>query len=179
MSILLTQKRLQEQLHYNQNSGIFTWRAVRVGVKFGGIAGHTRNGKYVVIGLDSNLYYAHRLAWLYVHGYFPEGELDHINRVCSDNRIKNLRHVSRKCNRRNVGNTCMNNSGIKGVYSVNNDVWAAQIKNNGVMKYLGRFKDFGEAVCVRLAAEQSLDWAGCDSCSPAYQHVKTIIEDIK
>ncbi len=41
---------------------------------------------------------------------------------------------------------------------------------------VGRHKDFTEAVAHRLAAEQALDWSGCDSSSPAYQYMQNYIE---
>ncbi len=54
--------------------------------------------------------------------------------------------------------------------------WRACIKLNGSTMHIGRFTDFSEAVLHRFAAEQCLGWEGCDSSSPAYQYVKTIIK---
>jgi hypothetical protein len=45
---------------------------------------------------------AHRLVWFVVHGKFPDGDIDHINGNRSDNRIENLRDVTRRANLQNV-----------------------------------------------------------------------------
>jgi hypothetical protein len=52
-------------------------------------------------------WYVHRLVWKMFYGYeVPTGmDIDHINRVRSDNRIANLRVVTRK---ENLANTCRN-----------------------------------------------------------------------
>lgn len=55
----------------------------------------------------------------------------------------------------------------------------AQIAVNGKVKCLGTYTDFDEAVCTRLAAEQCLDWSGCDSNSPAYIYVQTLLKELK
>ena len=87
-------KRLQEILDYDQETGIFTWKINQCGArKKGQIAGTKNKNGYIVIR-HKKLYYAHRLAWLYVHGIFPDSVIDHINRNKSDNRINNLRSVS-------------------------------------------------------------------------------------
>jgi hypothetical protein len=46
---------------------------------------------YLTIGINKKLYRTHRVVWMYVHGSFPDGDLDHINRNKLDNRIENLR----------------------------------------------------------------------------------------
>jgi hypothetical protein len=53
---------------------------------------------YVQIKISGKLYHAHRLAWLYVYGYMPEKEIDHINRIRDDNRIANLREATSQLN---------------------------------------------------------------------------------
>ncbi len=104
------------------------------------------------------------------NGYMPENEIDHTNRNRSDNRIENLREVSRSCNRKNTGNQKNNSSGVKGVHKSGQSGWSAHIGNGKEQHYLGYTKDFEEAVLLRLAAEQCLGWSGCDLASPAYQY---------
>lgn len=129
------------------------------------------------ICIDYKNYSAHRLAWLYIHGYLPENQIDHINRQKIDNRICNLREVSSQCNTRNTGNRIDNKSGVKGIcFDESRGNWIVYIEVNQKRTYLGRINDFDESVCLRLCAEQCLGWSGCDSNSPAYQYVKKNIQ---
>jgi hypothetical protein len=175
----LTQERLKELLHYDPETGVFTWikPAARRTAK-GAIAGHRNDDWYSQIGIEGNVYLSHRLAWLYVYGYFPENCLDHIDRNPSNNKISNLREISQQCNLRNTGNPKNNKSGVKGVYfSTISGKWIAQVKVIGSVKRLGYYISFENAVCARLAGEQCLNWEGCDSSSPAYKYVqKNIIK---
>lgn len=112
----LTQERLKEFLEYNPETGIFRWikKTNGRGV-LGGEAGTDHSG-YRMIGVSGQRYLAHRLAWLYIYGEMPGGEVDHINHDRSDNRIKNLRAVSHKINSRNRSMSCANKSGDWGVF---------------------------------------------------------------
>ena len=166
---MITYERLKELLHYDPDSGIFVWNIGRPGASVGTVAGAIRHDGYVRIGVDNKRYLAHRLAWLYVHGYMPENSIDHINRNPLDNRICNLREVSHMCNMRNIDTPKNNTSGVKGViWNKHNLLWVAVIGNKTI-KYS---RDFTEAVAHRLAAEQCLGWAGCDSSSSAYKYMQ-------
>ena len=168
----LTQERLKNLLAYDPKSGKFFRRTSRGGFEVGTEMGCGSNG-YVLIRVDRRLYRAHRLAWLYVHGYFPEHGLDHIDRDTTNNRIDNLREVSQVCNLRNCGNRVNNTTGVKGVHWHKQiGKWRAVIAIPGRQPSLGVYNDFVDAVCARLAAEQCLGWEGCDSSSPAYRYVK-------
>lgn len=117
----LTQKRLKELLHYSPDTGVFTWRHRMMkrnipSRRNGKTAGSITALGYIVIVLNYKHLYAHRLAWLYTHGYIPENEIDHINKTKTDNSISNLREVSRSCNAINTINQKNNTSGVKGVY---------------------------------------------------------------
>jgi hypothetical protein len=176
----LTQKQLKEVLKYYPGSGIFRWRISSGRKKKGEIAGYKNPRGYIQIQIDGELHYAHQLAFLYVHGYFPENQIDHIDRDPSNNKINNLREVSRQCNLRNTGNPANNTYGIKGVvWDKNANKWMAQICTNGKRKYLGIYKNFDDAVMARYQAEKELNWKGCDSSSPAYQYLKqnNLLED--
>lgn len=176
MNRMITQKRLKELLHYDPKTGIFTRRISRGPAKAGDQAGWINSRGYRCIEIDWKSYNASRLAWLYMEGYFPEHDIDHINRVRDDDRWCNLRHVSRQCNVRNCGNPCDNTSGVKGVYWFRRDKkWQARIAVNNKEHHLGLYNDFDNAVCARLAAEQCLGWQGCDSSSPAYRHVQGLL----
>lgn len=94
----LTADRLRQLLHYDPATGYFWWLASAQGIKreLGLRAGgRTHNGNgYIRIAIDRHNYYAHRLAWLYVHGEWPSGQIDHANGNPSDNRLCNLRQAS-------------------------------------------------------------------------------------
>lgn len=84
---------------------------------------------YLIVGIDNKMYRTHRLVWLYVHGSFPEGDLDHINLIKTDNRIENLRCVSRSENKQNMTVSKSSKSGIKGVYLHKQTLrWVAEIQ---------------------------------------------------
>lgn len=176
---MLTQKRLKKLLHYNPDTGIFVWMLDRPGlVRKGDLAGTLDSYGYVQIGVDGKSYRAYRLAWLYMEGYWPENEVDHINRIRNDDRWRNLREVSHLCNSRNRNLQKNNTSGITGVYrNVARNKWCATIKIKGRAKNLGYYVEFDEAVCARLAAEQCLGWEGCHRDSSAFQHVRKITCD--
>lgn len=167
----LTQERVC--VLFNYMDGELFWKVRRSGLRNGAVAGSPNSSGYLIIMVDGKRYLAHRLIWLYYHGYMPELDVDHINRNRLDNRVENLREVSRSCNTRNSGNYMTNKSGVKGVHwAADRGKWMAHIKVFGNDHHLGQYDDFLEAVCHRLAAEQALNWAGCDSSSPSFQYVK-------
>jgi len=174
----LTYERLHKLLNYNPETGVFTRKVKRNRrAKIGDVLGSKNNLGYIHIRIDRKEYLAHRLAWFYVYGYFPENYLDHINRNRADNRILNLREVSNSCNQRNTENHKTNTSGVKGVSFIKRDqAWRAKIRVDNKHINLGSYKDFDNAVCARLAAEQCLNWSHCDSLSPALQYVREHIQ---
>ena len=170
---MITYERLHEVLDYDSESGIFTWKVSRRGCRIGSVAGCIDKHGYYVIKIDKKKYQGHRLAWMYVNGYMPENDIDHINRNKTDNRIDNLREVSRQCNLRNTGNRNDNTSRVKGVYfNKTTNKWYAQITVNQKQIHLGYFEDFNDAVLARYKKECELGWKGCDSNSPSYKYLK-------
>lgn len=106
---------------------------------------------YHVSVLLRRRYSAHRVIWKLVHGIEPD-DIDHINGDRTDNRLENLRNVSRLVNTRNQKLPSNNTHGHLGVYSVGSK-WRAQIRVRGALKDLGRFAHFNDAVAARKAAE--------------------------
>lgn len=168
----LTQERVRELFDYRDGR---LYRKIQAGARgrVGAVAGCPNQQGYLQVGIGRKLYPVHRVVWLWHHGYLPESDVDHINRCVTDNRIENLREVSRACNLRNKGNARTNSSGVKGVcWSKSCGKWAAYVKVRGVRCHLGRHRCFLEAVCHRLAAEQSEGWEIDDAESPAFRYVK-------
>ncbi|WP_046239044.1 HNH endonuclease [Delftia tsuruhatensis] len=124
----LTQSRLFERLSYDKETGIFTNRFSGSRKSKGEVSGRLNKFGYRQIQIDKKLYSAHRLAWLYVNGEWPDGLIDHINRVRDDNRISNLRVVTRAENNQNIGMLKTNTSGYRGVhYDARGRKWRASI----------------------------------------------------
>lgn len=147
----ITHAELLERLHYSPDSGLFTWLKDTGGPKGkkGFVAGSLKSNGYVDIRFNGPIYRAHRLAWFYHYGKWPDGEIDHINGIKSDNRISNLREATRAESIRNIGRRNKNKTGFKGVGNVGNK-WKARITFNGENIYLGLFdtpEDAHEAYC--------------------------------
>jgi hypothetical protein len=172
----ITQAELKRRLSYNPETGVWVWKASPQPWNVGRRAGYIdkASGRRR-IKIEKKLYPSSRLAWLYMEGYFPEHQVDHINRIRDDDRWCNLRHVSPQCNIRNCGLIPNNKVGVKGIYwNKNEKKWRVHIMISGKAFHLGYFKehDFDEAVLTRLAAEQCLGWNGCDSNSTAMRYAK-------
>ncbi len=156
----LTQKRLKELLHYDEDTGLFIRKTkVSSNANVGDKAGYTRVDKYRVIQVERKLYHAHRLAWLYITGEHPQNEIDHINRDPSDNRFKNLRDVTHSMNLKNQGLSKANKSGVTGVFFVRKDsVWQVYISDRGTSIFLGTFKNKQDAIKARKQAEKKYNY---------------------
>ena len=156
----LTAEYLRSILNYDPETGIFT-RKVRTAnrVKVGDVAGCKNSEGYLGIKICSRTHQAHRLAWMYVYGEWPTGQIDHINRIRTDNRIANLREVSHKQNNQNRSKPSNNTSGHPGVsWHKQRSKWLAHIKHNQKKIHLGCFNTIEEAIAARKAAEK-LYWA--------------------
>lgn len=151
---MLTQERLKEFWHYCQDTGNFTNIKARRGTRVGFVAGCIGNHGYRVIKVDGKTYLGHRLAWLYVHGEFPQNQIDHINRNRADNRLCNLRLATQFENMQNTQKPSHNSSGHIGVsWERRRNKWRAHITKNGKMVAIGEFAYIEDAITARKAAE--------------------------
>jgi len=150
----LTRESLREILHYDLNTGIFTWEVNIGGRALTGSRTGTINGKgYAIIGINRKMYYAHRLAFLYVLGWLPE-QVDHQDHDKSNNRWINLQPANRAINAKNCPLYACNKSGTSGVVWFKRDKkWLAQIKVDSKQIWLGLFETKQEAIQVRKSAE--------------------------
>jgi hypothetical protein len=75
--VKLTAARLRERLHYDPKTGVFTRRWSRKGFKAGSVSGGKLSDGHIGVTVDGRQYYAHRLAWLWMTGEWPDPETDH------------------------------------------------------------------------------------------------------
>lgn len=151
---MVTQKRLKELLTYHEDTGAFIRNSGRGGYAKGTVAGNQRDDYYWRICIDKKLYFAHRLAWLYMTGEWPEYQVDHINHLRFDNRWKNLRQATHQENGKNQILRSTNTSGKMGVsWDKARDKWAVAIKVKSKLIHLGRYTDKEKAIFVRETAE--------------------------
>ena len=160
---MLTQDELKRIFHYEPATGLFT-RLAKTGtrVNIGDIA-QSHNGEgYIQIGINKLYYRAHRLAFLYVTGKWPDIQCDHINGIRDDNRWDNLRQATEAINAQNThGLRADNTSGYAGVtWDKQKRKWDAQIKLNSKTIHLGLFDCKHQAGAYRLHKKRELH-PGC------------------
>lgn len=146
---------LKAKYTYDPDTGIFTRNTAWGKQAAGDVAGCISPQGYRYLTFKGRATPAHRLAWLWVHGVWPDGDVDHINRDRMDNRISNLRNVSRSVNLHNSAGRAL--SGFKGVSATTKgSSWQARIMVDGHDIYLGLFKTPEEASAARKGAEIAL-----------------------
>ena len=158
MNNLLTQDDVVHLLNYDASTGVFSWKKKRRGVKTGVALGSDNGFGYLRITVLGKSVYAHRLAWFYVHGVWPE-TIDHINGCKSDNRIVNLKNCSISENNQNTHGPQVNNkSQTLGVsWHKKAKKWQAHICVYKERKYLGLFDDVNEAHKAYLKEKEKLN----------------------
>lgn len=166
---IITQEIVRDLLNYDPETGIFTWRhrdrkyfkTDRApnpwNARYAGKeAGRVTNG-YIQIRIFEYDFYAHRIAYLYMTGSFPEMEIDHIDRNKTNNRFENLRVVSKTVNMQNIFNPYRSNKlKVRGVRQTASKKFDARISVLGKDYSLGTFSTAGEAGAAYLAAKQVL-----------------------
>lgn len=146
-------KLLSSMLRYD--GGTLYWLEWRNGVRKDLIAGSVTKNGYLAVSAKRVKAYAHRVVWFMHNGEIPAGfDIDHINHNRLDNRIENLRLVSRSENLKNKG-VVLSSSGEMGVYwSKAAEKWEASITVCGRKKYLGLFDSVESAKAARLEANK-------------------------
>lgn len=146
---------LREWFTYEPESGALTWAVNRQKALAGTLAGSVDPKGYRHVGILGRYYLVHRVCWAIHYGEWPRSFLDHINGEPSDNRISNLRLVTRQQNCMNQKLLSTNKTGLKGVHLHRvTGKYAAKICYQGRPKHLGLFTDPLEAHEVYcLAAE--------------------------
>ena len=177
MSTEINIETLDQLLSYDHETGTLTWKERplelcasesymnrfnnRWAGKEAGAITNTHpelvNGYYKrELNLLSKKYRAHRVAWALHHKEWPSDQIDHINGNALDNRIENLRVVTRFDNNKNRKKPSNNTSGFMGVHiNKRTSKWTAQIWDSNICKllHLGTFSNIEDAVAARAAAD--------------------------
>ena len=146
----MTQNELKEALNYEPSTGIFTW--IKNNKEAFGICplGYKR------LKLKGKTYKQHRLAWLYMEGYFPKEFIDHINGIKTDNRFCNLREATNTENQHNrikpSSNSSHNLIGI--TWNKEASKWCSRISVDKKRIHLGYFGDKENAHQAYLDAKR-------------------------
>lgn len=156
----ITQRELMDLFEYDSLSGeFFIKKKYNTLYNVGDSPKTVNKDGYYQLRINNKMYTQHRLAWLYVYGEFPDGDIDHVNHNRMDNRIENLRVVSRAENNRNIKKRGNNTSGTNGVWwNCQNNKWIAEGARDGVKHYLGSFDCIVEAAKVRKQFDEEFDF---------------------
>lgn len=170
---MITPELLRRLLRYDAATGRLYWReraadlfahcqrpanqCAAWNAQFAGAEAFTAVGSHGYLSgavFNHTGFLAHRVIWALVHGAWPI-EVDHINGDRCDNRLINLRSVSRSTNTKNKRLSSLNRSGAQGVYwAPHAKKWRAEIKADGRRTHLGYFVDMHAAIAARAKAEQ-------------------------
>lgn len=146
---MLTQQRLKEIFSYNDGHLL----------RGGKTAGSVNKRGYRTVYVDGKIYKAHRLVFLYHHGFLPN-QVDHIDGDKDNNRIENLRAATNSQNRMNCGAQRNNTSGHKNVYwDVEANKWAVKVRVDKKLRTLGRFANIDDAIVAATAGRKELHGA--------------------
>jgi hypothetical protein len=171
----LTVDRLREVLNYDPETGKFTWLRRSIdqlptvchgkiwNVRWAGMVAGSLCKEYLAISIDKRLHKAHRLAFLWMTGKWPENEVDHINGKKVDNRWVNLRDVDHRTNSQNSRRARSNNksTGLLGAYFDKScGRFSSTIYVDGKWRWLGYFETAEAAHSAYVKAKRELH-EGC------------------
>lgn len=159
----ITGDLLRELLDYDQETGAFVWKKRKESTSdyhgcvkrwndkhVGKVATHSMTNGYSGISIYDKKYYAHRLAWLYVMGKWPENQIDHKDLNKTNNRWSNLRDATGAQNSYNQPLRKDNTTGYKGVYYCRrDDLYTVKLGN----EVIGYFKNKDAAINARIKAQ--------------------------
>lgn len=152
----LTHARLLEVLDCDPEAGVLKAKRYIAGRGLGHFVGSSSVDGYVYTKVDGKRYLVHRLIWFHVHGKWPDGPVDHINGLRSDNRLSNLRDVSTQVNAQNLRSAKSHNrTGLLGVAAKHKKFYA-RIAHNGETICLGTFETPQEAHAAYVGAKKVL-----------------------
>jgi hypothetical protein len=145
-----TQAEVIERFKYEPETGIFTSRCSGVS------AGTIDKRGYQKLSINSRQWLAHRLAWLYVTGEWPDQQIDHANRNKSDNRFANLRLATPSQNMANKTAYRHSRTGVRGVHKRPNGKYRVQFSKNGRAVSFGDYETLEAARNAAISASAEL-----------------------
>lgn len=163
----LTQEIIKELLHYDPDTGIFTWKERDIkwftsdwNYKIWNnkwpnkICSSTMSDGYLRVCVLGKTYKQHRLAYLYMTGKWPNNMIDHEDGIKSNNKWSNLRLVNNSGNQKNAKLSTRNKTGYVGVsFCKNTNKYKSFIMDNKSKIHLGYFDKLEDAVNTRKEAE--------------------------
>lgn len=166
----LSARFVRSILHYDPETGVFTWRrradrSARWNTRYAGTPAGTVSGstRYRFIEIRRP-YPAHRLAWLYMTGRWPEEQIDHVNRDRSDNRFANLTCASNAENARNRGAQSNNrSSGHRNISRHFDGRWRVRVRADGRDHHVGCYHSLADAIAAQRRAVEMFHGPFADS----------------
>lgn len=156
--MIVTADEIREMFRYDPETGEFQRAVTRGQWRAGQVAGTRHNQGYWQISIRGRTYLAHRLAWLYMTGKWPQADIDHRNGDRGDTRFSNLREATRAENKQNENAPIADSaSGLRGVnWHKAGKGWEARIRAGGVRRHLGIYESKYAAHAAYMAAKKSL-----------------------
>ncbi|MCP4060719.1 MAG: HNH endonuclease [Pseudoalteromonas sp.] len=145
--------KFRDRLSYDNGELYWNSSSKNKGFK-GKRCGGLNSSGYVVLRFDGKLQYAHRVIYSMMVGDVSGGCIDHVNGNRADNRLANLRLVSRAENNKNSTIQKNNVSGVTGVhFDKGTSKFRVQISVKNKTKHIGVYGELSEAVKARKNAE--------------------------
>lgn len=154
--------RLFEVLEYFPETGALVWKKrISIRITVGRVACSEASKGYLKIGIDGKRYKAHRIAYFMGTGIEAKGDIDHIDGDRSNNRLSNLRDVSRAENIQNQRHANRDSkTGVLGVTRTKSRKYRAQIAKDGKNKSLGVFATAEAAHAAYVEAKRQIHKGG-------------------
>ena len=141
------------RLKYDDSAMGLIWVHPRKFSLVGVRAGSIDSSGHIQIKIKGTLVFAHQIVWLMFNDDLPD-QIDHINRIKTDNRITNLRAANSLINAQNAGMRLDNTSGYPGV-TWKNGKWHSRISCNRKRIHLGCFPNKEDAITAYRTAKET------------------------
>jgi hypothetical protein len=154
--------KCERLLTYDSETGLFTRKTSGGGRRAGDRSGSIGSHGYIELSIEKERYLAHKIAWLMHYREWVASDIDHRNRIRTDNRIENLRRSTRSQNLANSTKRDGLSSEYRGVcWHAKAGKWCAYIGSNAPgatfkRRHLGLFETAEQARDAYIAAAKEL-----------------------